>query len=447
MKKLIVITIFLSLASCSPDDTDNVKQKKEEPLYLDYASSWVVSNTSLSEFIEVSKLSGNSSGINPHAKHLKKLEEQSAKIIADKIGVLPEQIHFTSGATAANNIAILGVAYKYPKCHLITSKIEHKSVLNIFKHLESIGYKVTYLNVDKHGNVDLNQLRKCFQNDTKLISVQMFNSEIGTLQNVKEIGRIAREHGVLFHVDAAQSFCKYDIKIQENPKDIAVQEAFLVDLLTVSGHKIGSPKGIGALYVRDSSKLQPIMFGSGSDQTSRLFPGTKSTPLICAFAKAVERFKIDHAKIKTNFGLFIAELLQIENIHINSINPSHIVSVSIDGVLLADILDRMKEYSFSAGCSCLGQDRSSVIAAIDPEDKLPSCIIRISFSDQISEEQLIGFAKKLKIVVEQLRKEKSVSKGCEHLDQGISDTKQRDLNNSLDKIQELMKKGKTQIKQ
>ncbi len=421
MKKYFIFQLFLLLSACSSEESDS--RKKKQPIYLDAAASWNISNPSLAEFIEVSQLNGNSSGINAHAKYLKKLEEQSSKIIADKICALPEQIHFTSGATAANNIAILGVAYKNPKCHLITSKIEHKSVLNVFKHLEKIGYKVTYLDVDKHGNVNLNQLRKCIQNDTKLISIQMFNSEIGTLQNVREIGRIANKHRVLFHVDAAQSFCKYDIDVN----------AMNVDFLTLSGHKIGAPKGIGAVYVRDASKIQPIMFGSGDD----LCPGTKPTALICDFAKAVERFRIDHKRIKTNFGLFVAELLQIEKIYINSINASHIVSVSISGVLLRDILERIKEYSFSAGCSCLGQDRSNVMEAIDPEDKLPSCTIRISFSDKTKKEQLVDFAKKLKIAVEQLREEKKVKKGCESLP---SDNSEKHLSNSLDKIQELMEK-------
>jgi len=414
---------LLLLSACSPDESEET-ERKDESIYLDYASSWKINSASLGEFLNVSMFSGNSSGINSHAKHLKKLEDQATKVIADKIGANPDQIHFTSSASVANNIAILGVAYKNPKCHLITSKIEHKSVLNVFKHLEEVGYKVTYLDVNQYGNVNLNQLRKSIRKDTKLISIQMFNSEIGTLQNVEEIGKIAKERGVLFHTDAAQSFCKYDIDVNKMG----------IDLLTISGHKIGSPKGIGALYVRDINKLQPIMFGSGDV----LFPGTKPTALICAFATAVERFRINYEKIKANFNLVLAELSQIEKVHINSVNPSHIISISIDGVLLKDILERMKEYSFSAGCSCLGMEKSNVIEAIDPEDKLPSCTIRISFSDQVSEEQLIGFAKKLKSAVKQLRKEKKVGKACEAMD----DTKQRDLGNNLDKIQELIERSK-----
>lgn len=411
-----VVALFcVFFGSVFADDPQN-----PEVTYLDYAASWSISKSALDEFGNVSLLDGNSSGINPHSKRLKRLEKRSASIIARKIDAKPEQIHFTSGATAANNIAILGVAYKNPGCHLITSKIEHKSVLNVFKYLEKNGWKVTYLDVDKSGFINLKQLQESIRRDTKLISIQMFNSEIGALQNVKEIGKIARQHNVLFHTDAAQSFCKYDINV----------EKMSIDLLTISGHKIGAPKGIGALYVRDASKLQPIMFGSGDI----FFTGTKPTALICAFAKAAEHFRLDREQIIKNYNALISQISKIGGVHINSSIPSHVVSISIDGVLLQDILDCMQNYSFSAGCSCLGQEKSNVIAAIDPDNQLPACTIRISFSDKVNEQQLTTFAEKLKFVVEQLRKEKKIGKGC----QSLPETSKKDLRKGLEKVQQLM---------
>jgi cysteine desulfurase len=227
----------------------------------------------------------------------------------------------------------------------------------------------------------------------------MLNSEIGTLQNIAAIGKIARKHNILFHTDAAQAFCKYDINVED----------MNIDLLTVAGHKIGSPKGIAAVYIRAPERLSPILFGSGDE----FFPGSKPTELIASFAAAVKNFKYNSDKIKANFKALTAELLKIEKVYINSASPSHIVSVSIDGVLLKDILERMQTHSFSAGCSCLGQGKSNVIEAIDPEDKLPTCTIRLSFSDMIEADQLIAFAQQLKSVVHQLRQEKSVGKSCQ----------------------------------
>lgn len=265
--------------------------------------------------------------------------------------------------------------------------------------MEERGYKVTYLDVDKYGNIKIDQLRRSITKDTKLISIQMLNSEIGALQNMKEIGSIAKKHDILFHSDAAQSFCKYDIDVDD----------MNIDLLTISGYKVGAPKGIAALYIRDTSRIQPIMFGSGD----MFFPGTKPTALISSFGKSVEDFQFSKKKVIDNYNALVSELSKIEKVYINSRTPSHIVSIAIGGVLLNDVFKRMNEYSFSAGCSCLGQDKSNVIDAIDPEDKLPSCIVRISFSDKVEKDQLIDFARKLGQIVLQLRKEKSVGKGCQ----------------------------------
>jgi cysteine desulfurase len=381
---------------------------------LDYAASAPINKKALEEFNFVSRINGNSSGFNFHAKILLDIENKSAEIIAKKINATPDQIVFTNNATMSNNISILGVARNYPGCHLITSKIEHKGVLNIFKHLENSGYRVTYLDVDRFGNVDLEQLTQSIRSDTKLISIQTFNSEIGAIQNMKAIGDISRKHGILFHSDAAQSFCKYDLDVDD----------INVDLLTISGYKIGAPKGIAALYIRDKSKLQPIIFGTGDP----FFPGTKATSLIASFASAVKNFHFDKTNVTRNFHTMVSELSKINDVYVNSSTPSHVVSVSIGGVLLKDLLKHMKRYSFSAGCSCLGQEQSNVMQAIDPKGKLPSCTIRISFSDETKPKELIQFVQTLKKTVEQLRSGKIIKIGCQ------SEDETNDLNDRLKKI-------------
>ena len=227
----------------------------ESPVNLDYAACADSSLEALLEFVNVSVLAGNSSGINPHAERLRYIEYISAEVIAQKMKTSGDKLLFVTSASMANNIAILGVAKKHPGCHMITTKIEHKSVLNIFKYLETQGYRVTYLNVDRNGLIDMNQLQKSISSDTKLISIQMVNSEIGALQDMDAIGKLARQHNVLFHSDASQAFGKYDIDVDK----------IGIDLLTVSGYKIGAPKGIAALYVKDADKmLEPVLYGSGN---------------------------------------------------------------------------------------------------------------------------------------------------------------------------------------
>ena len=389
----------LILTSCV-----EVRENQQNSTYLDYAASAHIDSESLKKFMEVSKLDGNSSGFNLHSQKLKDIENESARIIAEKIRCNPDQILFTNSATISNNIAILGVAYKNPGCHLITSKIEHKSVLNVFKHLEKSGYKVTYLGVDRYGNLDLEELKKSIRSTTRLVSIQSFNSEIGTRQNVAAISQILKNSGnknILFHSDISQAFGKY-------PTDFSV-----FDMATFSGYKIGAPKGIAALYIKDRKKIDPILFGSGDE----LFPGSKPTALIAAFAKAVENYNLDFKIIEKNFYTLKKEIEKIDEVYINSEKPSHVFSVSIRGVLLKDLIDRMQKFSFSSGCSCLGQGESNVKEAIDPDGDLPSATLRISFSDKVPVQNLIDFAKNLKNEVEKLRNEKSVSNNCQKNDQ------------------------------
>lgn len=405
----LIVSSFVTMAKDKASPTSI-------PTYLDYAASAHINDESLKKFIEVSKFDGNSSGFNFHAQKLKEIENQSAKVIAEKIKCNANQILFTNSATMSNNIAILGVAYKYPGCHLITSKIEHKSVLNVFKYLERSGYEVTYIDVDRYGNLNLKQLENSINENTRLVSIQSFNSEIGTRQDVAAIAKIIKESGnenILFHSDIAQAFGKY-------PTDFS---AF--DMATFSGYKIGAPKGIAALYIKDRKKITPIFFGSGDE----FFPGSKPTALIASFAKAVDVYKLDEKIIKENFDTLKKEVEKIDDVYINSEKPSHVFSVSIKGVLLRDLIDRVNKFSFSAGCSCLGKEESNVKEAIDPEGRLPSATLRISFSDKVSKEVLIDFAKNLKVEVEKLRKEKSTSDNCEK-----SEEKQKDLVKSLSSL-------------
>ncbi len=407
-------TIGSSKINLSKQEEKKVESSKTDSLsyisvadnYLDYAASAPINNESLNKFNAISKLEKEAL-----SKNLKQIVEESSKTISHRLGCEPNQIVFTSSATMSNNLAILGVAFKNPGCHLITSKIEHKSVLNVFKHLETLGYKVTYIDVDRYGNLNLKQFKESIKPETRFVSIQAFNSEIGTRQNMEEIAKIIRKHeNIMFHSDISQSFGKY-------PLDISI-----LDLATFCGYKIGSPKGIAALYIKDSSKIAPVFFGPGN----KFFPGSAPLALFSAFAKTVETYKFDLNVIEKNFESLKQEISNISDVYINSEKPSHVFSVSIKGVLLRDVIDRLKKFSFSSGCSCLGQGgESNVKEAIDPEGKLPSTTLRISFSDKVPEKNLIDFAKTLKTEVEKLREEKSVSDNCEKNDD------QKALSNAL----------------
>ncbi len=203
--------------------------------------------------------------------------EQARETIARRINANPDEVIFTSGGTESSNIAILGAARSnyYKGNRLITSKIEHTSILRIVDKLTTQGFEKTQLDVDRQGFVDPSSLKANLEN-ARLMSVQHANQEIGTLQNVAAIGEIARNSGVLFHCDAVQSFAKEKIDVQ----------AMKIDLLSMSSHLIHGPKGVGALYVRDGVKLEPILEGDGREKGLR--PGTPNVAGIVGFAKAAE---------------------------------------------------------------------------------------------------------------------------------------------------------------
>lgn len=222
---------------------------------------------------------GNAFSLHLFGRETGKAVAESRKVIADLLGVLPEEIIFTGSGTEGDNLAIRGVAraYKNRGKHIIVSSIEHPGVRNTCKDLEKEGFEVTVLNVDKNGVVDLEQLKSAIKDETILISVMHANNETGVIQPIEEIGKIAKENKILFHVDAVQSMGKLEI----NPKEMGI------DLLVFTAHKFYGPKGVGALYVRNGVRLGKVITGGGQER--KLRPGTTNTPLIVGMAKALEK--------------------------------------------------------------------------------------------------------------------------------------------------------------
>jgi cysteine desulfurase len=227
---------------------------------------------------------------NPSSMHMAGVEAEkyiryAADIFAGNLKVTPKDILFTSGGTESDNLALIGCAKANQRAgkHIITTKIEHPAVLEPCKYLEKEGFEVTYLDVDETGRVSSEDLKTALSDDTILVSVMYVNNEIGSVQPIEELGRIIKEHGkdTLFHVDAVQGFGKVRI----NPKREKI------DLLSISGHKIHGPKGVGILYINDRVKISPIIFGGG--QQKGLRSGTENVPGIAGIAKATELIYTD----------------------------------------------------------------------------------------------------------------------------------------------------------
>ncbi|MEZ8323567.1 cysteine desulfurase family protein [Vibrio sp. ECSMB14106] len=253
--------------------------------YFDYAASTPVSNA-----VKVAMQPWQDENFaNPSSVHIdgesaSKAIQEAREIIADKIGAMPSEIIFTSGASESNNLAIKGIAFQHleSKGHIITSSIEHKCVLSTCAFLETIGFEVSYIEPNEHGLIDISAVEQSLKSNTLLISIHHVNNELGIVQPIEEIGELAFEHGIPFHTDVAQSFCKFDIDVDD----------MNIEMLSLSGHKIYGPKGVGVLYVRDArySDLVPLIHGGGQELGIR--GGTSPTPLIVGLGEAVGSFPI-----------------------------------------------------------------------------------------------------------------------------------------------------------
>jgi cysteine desulfurase len=220
---------------------------------------------------------GNPSSVHSLGRSARVLVDEAREQVASLIGASPSEIVFTSGGTEANNFALLGVALGMGKGHIVTSQVEHPSILNPCRQLEGLGYKIDLLGVDKLGRIDLAELENCLTESTLLLSLQHANSETGVLQDIEQIGQIARKKGVFFHTDAVQSAGKIPLRVQDSP----------VDMLSLSAHKLNGPKGVGALYLKRGS---PDLFSplSGGGQEKKRRGGTENVAGIAGFGKACD---------------------------------------------------------------------------------------------------------------------------------------------------------------
>ena len=248
-------------------------------IYLDHAAT-----TQLSEAVEEAmqpyfqEKFGNASTMYQYGEEAKEAIEHAREQIAASLSAKKSEIYFTSGGSESDNWAVKGIAgaLKARGRHIITSKIEHHAVLNSCEYLERLGYQVTYLEVDRDGMISLEELEQAIRQDTTLITIMFGNNEVGTIEPVMEIGRIAREHGILFHTDAVQAYAQIPISVRQYP----------VDLLSASAHKFHGPKGVGFLYVREGVPLPSFIHGGSQEQGKRA--GTENVPGIVGMGKAAE---------------------------------------------------------------------------------------------------------------------------------------------------------------
>lgn len=349
---------------------------------------------------------GNPSSVHSFGREARQALEEARRQVAELIGATPQEITFTSGGTESDNLAIIGTAEAMSKKgkHLITSAIEHHAVLETCEFLAKNGYELTIIPVDEEGIVSVEDVRKAIRPDTILISVMHANNEVGSIQPIAEIGNLAKEHGITFHVDAVQSLGKIPINVQE----------LNVDLLTVSSHKIYGPKGVGALYVRKGVRLAPRAHGGSQEKKRR--SGTENTPGIIGFGKACEligkRMVKEHARqIILRDRLMNGIIERIKHVKVNGpIGEKRLannVNVSIrfvEGESLLLSLD-MLGIAASSGSACTSGslDPSHCLLAMGLVHEIAHGSLRLSLGSQNTEEEIDYVLEQLPKIVERLR--------------------------------------------
>lgn len=349
---------------------------------------------------------GNPSSIYELAGASKKAITEGREKIADVLGAKANEIYFTAGGSEADNWALKAAfeAYKDKGNHIITTKIEHHAILHTCEYLEKErGAKITYLDVDENGVVDLEQLQKEITPQTILISVMFANNEIGTIQPIKEIGQIAREHGILFHTDAVQAFGQVPINVDE----------YNIDMLSSSGHKINGPKGIGFLYIRKGVKIRSFVHGGAQERKRRA--GTENVPGIVGYGVAAQRAARTMAErtareVELRDYLINRITMEIPYTRLNGDPVKRLpnnVNISfqfIEGESLLIMLD-MDGICASSGSACTSGslDPSHVLLAIGLPHEIAHGSLRLTLSEETTKEEVDFVVERIKKIVEHLR--------------------------------------------
>ncbi|MCC6277343.1 MAG: cysteine desulfurase [Oligoflexia bacterium] len=379
-----------------------------KPIYLDYHATTPVASDVLKAMMPYfSECFGNPSSHHAHGWEAKVAVEKARKQVAALLNCSPREIFFTSGATESNNIAIHGIARTQMKRgrHVITVATEHKSVLSVMEHLKDEGFECTVLGVDSQGLISTDLLRKALRPDTILASIMFANNEIGTIHNIPELAKVLKDHQVAFHCDAVQGGLTEDLDTQK----------LNVDTLSLSGHKLYGPKGIGVLYVKRGATyahFDPVCFGG--KQENGLRPGTSNVAGIVGLGKAAEiclQMRSENSKRYRELShlLYTTLTQRLKGVRLNGHPTQRLpqnLSLTFEGVRGEDLQREVsKSLSVSAGSACLssGQSHSHVLSALGIKDEADEGTLRISVGSLTTSNDVLNAVSCLAQIVEALR--------------------------------------------
>lgn len=378
----------------------------ERRVYMDYAATTYVKQEVMEEMMPYfTEKYGNPSSVHSFGREARKAVDLARERTAKALNASTDEIYFTGGGSESDNWAIKGAALanKQKGNHIITSSIEHHAVLYTCQYLEKMGFEVTYLPVDQYGLVNPEDVKKAITDNTILISIMFANNEIGTIQPVKEIGRIAREHGVYFHTDAVQAVGHVPIDVKD----------MNIDLLSLSAHKFYGPKGVGALYVRKGVRIHPYLHGGAQERNRRA--GTENLPGIVGLGKAIElayeNLEESNSKLAAMRDRLIAGIMEkIDHVRLNG-HPvkrlpgnANLSFEFIEGEALLLSLD-MKGIAASSGSACTSGslDPSHVLLAIGLTHEIAHGSLRLTLGDDNTDEDVDYVLEVLPGIVERLR--------------------------------------------